>query len=71
MPHVSTDGPARPPYVNVAFQQEETELEEGEEGCCCSCWLLASFVTCTRPFFIFSDNLKNGSKKHPEYLLLL
>ncbi len=29
MPHVSTDGPARPPYVNVAFQQEEIELEGG------------------------------------------
>lgn len=23
MPHVSTDGPARPPYVNVAFQRGE------------------------------------------------
>lgn len=29
MPHVSTDGPARPPYVNVAFQREEIELERG------------------------------------------
>lgn len=27
MPHVSTDGQAQPPYVNVAFQQEEIELE--------------------------------------------
>lgn len=27
MPHVSTDGPVQPPYVNVAFQQEEIELE--------------------------------------------
>lgn len=27
MPHVSGDGPAQPPYVNVAFQQEEIELE--------------------------------------------
>lgn len=29
MPHVSIDGPARPPYVNVAFQQEEIELGGG------------------------------------------
>lgn len=55
MPHVSTDGPARPSYVNVAFQGEETELEEGGGGsCCCFWWLLGSFVTCAHFLFLFS-----------------
>lgn len=32
MLHVSTDSAARPPYGNVAFQQQETELEGGGGG---------------------------------------
>lgn len=32
MPHVSNDGLARPPYVNVAFQQEEIGPGGGERG---------------------------------------
>lgn len=34
MPHVSTDGLARPPYVNVAFQQEEIRRRRGAVGSC-------------------------------------
>lgn len=34
MPHVSADGPARPPYVNVAFQQEEIRRRWGAVGSC-------------------------------------
>lgn len=32
MPHDSADGAAQPPYVNVAFQREEIELEEEGVG---------------------------------------
>lgn len=46
MPHVSTDGLARPPYVNVAFQQEEIRRRGGVG----SCWVLLSNV---RSYFYF------------------
>lgn len=50
MQHVSTDGPARPPYVNVAFQQEEIELQGGG----------VLLVACAHFFFfIFSCFLKD------------
>lgn len=50
MPHVSTDGLARPPYVNVAFQQEEIRMRRGAVGYHCHmCTLI----------FIFSSYLKD------------
>lgn len=54
MPHVSTDGPARPPYVNVAFQQEEIRVRRGAAAG--GCWIALSHVNTS---FIFSCYLKD------------
>lgn len=52
MPHVSIDGPARPPYVNVAFQPEEIELERGGVAAA-GCWVALSHVSFRFFFFLF------------------
>lgn len=44
MAHVSADGPARPPYVNVAFQQEG-KLEARQSGVALS-HVLQYFLLC-------------------------
>lgn len=54
MPHVSIDGPARPPYVNVTFQQEEIELEEGGGEAAGGCWIALSHMNTTFGFLLLS-----------------
>lgn len=54
MPHVSIDGPARPPYVNVTFQQEEMELEEGGGEAAGGCWIALSHMNTTFGFLLLS-----------------
>lgn len=49
MLHVSTDGPARPPYVNVAFQQEEIRRRRGVSG---GCWGAVSRVHTSSFYFL-------------------
>lgn len=58
MPHVSIDGPARPPYVNVAFQQEEIELGGGGGGAAGGCWAALSHTNITS-LFSFVNKRKN------------
>lgn len=54
MPHVSIDGPVRPPYVNVAFQQEEIELgREGVFAAAAGCSVAMSHVNTSLCFFFF------------------
>lgn len=53
MLHVSTDGPARPPYVNVAFQQEEIRRRRGASG---GCWAALSRMHTSSFYFpLFSE----------------
>lgn len=55
MPHVSTDGPARPPYVNVAFRQEEIRMRRGAAAAA-GCWIALSHVNTS---FIVSCYVKD------------
>lgn len=43
MLHVSIDGPAQPPYVNVAFQLKEIDIRGRRDCCLC---LLGCIVHC-------------------------
>lgn len=71
MPHVSTDGPARPPYVNVAFQRGEIRRRAAAAA---GCWVALSHVHTSSFyfFFILLSELENVLRcRFKIYVLLL
>ncbi|MEQ2177960.1 hypothetical protein GOODEAATRI_009169 [Goodea atripinnis] len=60
MPHVSVDGPVQPPYVNVAFQQEEITIWRGNVSGCWK-WSLIPATYPTQHPYVLSESLLRRS----------